>query len=121
MIREKPKPYINLLLGGTITAVSIAIFEVLKKPQYIRPFGLAAGVLAAIVIVEFQKYGKRLWFWVTIAVIMVAQLPIILLCASQINDASPLLTISLGILDGIVMLMLIILVGHKLEKKRAAG
>jgi len=108
---------IGYIVGAGVFIVSIVVCKLLGIPQYIRPAGLYGCVLAGILYVHFEKHGSRLWFWVTILIITACHIAVFIRFIQQIDDASPLLTIPLAMLDGILIVVLIVYLGVRFEKR----
>src|SRR6478609_2258045 len=78
---SKHKKSVNwtaIFVGFAVLMTSIAVFENLGKPQYIHPVGILSGVIASVLLVQAKRYGKRPWFWLSIALFTTLHVPLII-------------------------------------------
>jgi hypothetical protein len=106
----------NYVLGGAIMIFSFVICSALGKPEYTRACGLLGCVAANVLLVQFGDYGRKAWFCAVLTIAVAAQIPIVTAYNAQIVRASPVVTIPVAILDGLVIVTIVVLIRTKLDE-----
>ena len=127
--RELPTgKWVGVAIGLSALAIAVVVCEYLGTPRYIRPFGLFGCVVTVVTYVTFESFATRVWYWMTVIAVTAAHAVLLATFADAISRASSLLTIPLGMLDGVLFIIIIVLVaarfgwrGESRARRTAAG
>jgi len=98
--------------------VSIVFCTLFLNTDYIRAVGLSLAFVATLVIVCTPKFGRSLWFWLTmVALACCHAAAIAVVNPTWISGISPVSAIAAGIVDVVVSLCLIAIAADRFQHK----
>jgi hypothetical protein len=107
-------PWWGVLLGIIGSTLSAWLFEHFGRLDIALPTLISIGTLGFAVAIKW-KLKRRVWFWITIIIIVALHVPLILFVPWTIKWVPAPLIVPFCIADLILMLMIISVIGRLIE------